>query len=60
MAFEQLKEAMTSILVLAVPNIDELFVVEADAPSRGRGAVLMQEGRPVAYMNLTISNRAND
>lgn len=34
-AFETLKNAMTMILVLAVPNFDKEFVVQADASGKG-------------------------
>ncbi|PNY05566.1 retrotransposon-related protein [Trifolium pratense] len=57
-AFEQLKLAMTTVSVLAVPNFEKEFIVEVDASCTGIRAVLMQEGRPVAYMSQTLSDRA--
>lgn len=56
--FDQLKQAMISVLVLVVPDFEKPFVVEAGASGKGIGAILMQEGMPVAYMSQTLSGRA--
>ncbi|KAF8114416.1 hypothetical protein N665_0038s0040 [Sinapis alba] len=55
-AFETLKKAMASALVLSLPDVQEKFVVEADASGYGLGAALVQKKKPIAYFSKGLQN----
>jgi hypothetical protein len=57
LAFETLKRAMTSTPVLALPDFTLSFVVETDVCDVGLGTVLMQQGRPLAYLSKALGSK---
>jgi hypothetical protein len=52
--FEELKAAVSQPPVLVLPNFSKTFVIECDASDFGMGAVLMQDGRPLAYYSQAL------
>lgn len=55
MAFQALKQALTTGPILALPDFARLFVVECDASSLGFGVVLHQDDRPITFFNRVSS-----
>lgn len=56
-AFRELKERMVNPPVLALPNFNKPFLIETDASNVGMGAVLMQDGHPIAFSSKAFSKK---
>ena len=54
-AFQKLKDAITSEIVLRLPNFELPFEVHMDASNRALGGVLVQEGHPVAFESRKLN-----
>ncbi|KAJ0624008.1 putative nucleotidyltransferase, Ribonuclease H [Helianthus annuus] len=56
-AFDTFKQVLSNPPVLALPDFSKTFVVETDASAKGLGAVLMQEGHPLAFISKALSTK---
>lgn len=56
-AFESLKQALSDTPVLRVPDYTKDFTIETDASNAGIGAVLTQEGKPLAYFSKGLGTK---
>ena len=54
-ALENLKQLVAELPILTVLDFSKTFTIETDASNKGLGAVLTQEGRPVAFLSQTLS-----
>ena len=55
-AFLKLKERITSSHVLAYYDVNKPVTMSCDASKSGLGAVLIQEGKPVAYASRSLTD----
>ena len=56
--FVTLKQVMSSVPVLALPDLTQPFILETDASGQGLGVVLTQNSRPIAFFSQALSPRA--
>eukprot|EP00253_Pinus_taeda_P029524 PITA_29524 len=54
-SFETLKEKISAVPVLALPDLQQPFDIETDASNYAMGAILMQQKKPICYHSEKFS-----
>ncbi|RDX94050.1 Retrovirus-related Pol polyprotein from transposon 17.6, partial [Mucuna pruriens] len=54
--FQALKERLPNASILALPNFSKIFKLECDASNVEVGAILLQEGHPMAYFSEKLKS----
>lgn len=54
-AFDLIKAKLTSAPILVLPNFSLTFELHCDASKLGIGAVLSQQGKPIAYFSEKLA-----
>lgn len=57
-SFDTLKVALASAPVLSLPDFTKSFTIETDASAPGIGAVLSQQGCPIAYISKALGPKS--
>ena len=56
-AFEQLKRALSDVPTIGLPDFSKPFTLETYDSNVGIGAILSQEGRPLAFLSQALAPR---
>ena len=54
-AFEDIKKVMTKEIIITYPNFNEVFEIHTDVSDRQLGAVISQNGKPLAFYSRKLS-----
>lgn len=57
-SFQALKKALVIAPVLAMLDFSQPFTIETDASAKGIGAILQQQGHPIAFVSKALGIKA--